>query len=61
MKLLHKSNGFFVIRLANVSDKLEVGVVGISLENVRAFSQRGLSFLDFSGSTVSPSLQSLLF
>ena len=61
MKLLHKSNGFFVIRLANVSDKLEVGVVGISLENVRAFSQRGLPFLDFSGSAVSPSLQSLLF
>ena len=47
MKLLHKSNGFFVIRLANVSDKLEVGVVGISLENVRAFASVDCHFLIF--------------
>ena len=37
MKLLHKSNGLFVIRSGKESDKLVVGVVGSSIENVRAF------------------------
>ena len=45
MKLLRQSNGLFVIR----SDKLEVGVVGNSLQNVRANCQHGLSFLNFLG------------
>ena len=49
MKLLHKLNGPFVTRSGKVSDKLEVGAVGISLETVRAFRQREISFLDFFG------------
>ena len=41
MTLLHKSNALFATRSGKVSDKLEVGVVGISLENIRALCQHG--------------------
>ena len=47
MKLLHKLNGPFVIRSGKVLDKLEVGAVAMSLENVRAFRQREMPFLVF--------------
>ena len=61
MKLLHKLTGPFVIRSGKVLDKLEVGAVAMSLENVRAFRQREMPFLVFFlGSTVLSSLQSSL-
>ena len=61
-QLLLKSNGLSASRSGKVWNILKVGVVGISLENVWAFRQRGLLFLDFWGfiiAAISLSLSSI--